>query len=84
MLSLLLCRSGTKPVVTAPRAATASAAAAQLRAPRQAELKVALDYLEATLSDANGNLVPKATAHRQKLEDLLWALMNTKEFLFNH
>ena len=54
------------------------------RAPRQAELKVALDYLETTLSDANGNLVPKATAHRQKLEDLLWALMNTKEFLFNH
>ena len=54
------------------------------RAPRQAELKVALDYLAATLSDANGNLVPKATAHRQKLEDLLWALMNTKEFLFNH
>jgi len=54
------------------------------RAPRQAELKVALDYLETTLSDANGNLIPKATSHRQKLEDLLWALMNTKEFLFNH
>ncbi len=51
--------------------------------PRRAA-KVALDYLEATLSDANGNLIPKATAHRQKLEDLLWALMNTKEFLFNH
>ena len=54
------------------------------RAPRQFELKVALGYLEATLSDANGNLIPETTAHRQKLEDLLWALMNTKEFLFNH
>ena len=58
--------------------------AAFARAPRKDELRIALDYLEATLSDANGNLIPKATAHRQKLEDLLWALMNTKEFLFNH
>ena len=58
--------------------------AAFSREPREKELKIALDYLEEPLSDANGNLIKGTTADRQKFEDLLWALMNTKEFLFNH
>lgn len=58
--------------------------AAFARAPREKELKIALDYLEEPLSDKNGNLIKGTTADRQKFEDLLWALMNTKEFLFNH
>ena len=58
--------------------------AAFSREPRDKELKIALDYLEEPLSDANGNLIKGATAVRQKFEDLIWALMNTKEFLFNH
>lgn len=58
--------------------------AAFARNPREQELKIALDYLEEPLSDKNGNLIKGLTAERQKFEDLLWALMNTKEFLFNH
>ncbi len=58
--------------------------AAFSREPRANELKIAVDFLEEPLSDANGNLLKGVTAERQKFEDLLWALMNTKEFLFNH
>jgi len=58
--------------------------AAFAREPLEKELKIALDYLEEPISDKNGNLIKGATADRQKFEDLLWALMNTKEFLFNH
>jgi hypothetical protein len=58
--------------------------AAFAREPRANELKIAVDFLEEPLSDANGNLIKGTTADRQKFEDLLWALMNTKEFLFNH
>lgn len=56
--------------------------AAFSREPREDELKIALDYLEEQLSDKDGNLIK--TSDREKFEDLLWALMNTKEFLFNH
>ena len=54
--------------------------AAFARKPNAPELKTALSYIEGPISDANGNQV----SDRQKLEDLLWALINTKEFLFNH
>lgn len=54
--------------------------AAFARAPRDAELKTALAYLKEPISDANGNGI----SDRHKFEDLLWALINTKEFLFNH
>lgn len=57
--------------------------AAFSREPRESELKIALDYLEEQVSDKDGNLV-KGPSDREKFEDLLWALMNTKEFLFNH
>lgn len=54
--------------------------AAFARDPNQDELKTALAFLDDPITDANGNRV----SDRHKFEDLLWALMNTKEFLFNH
>jgi hypothetical protein len=42
------------------------------RRPRPEEVKVALDYIAAQPD------------RRAALEDLFWALLNTKEFLFNH
>ncbi len=54
------------------------------REPRPDELKTALDYLAEERTDAAGKPVNKAKAARDNVEDLLWALTNTKEFLFNH
>ncbi len=47
--------------------------AAFSREPRPQELKTALDYLNEAGTTANANY-----------QDLIWALINTKEFLFNH
>ncbi len=47
--------------------------AAFAREPRPAELQSALGYLNETGTAANDNF-----------QDLIWALINTKEFLFNH
>lgn len=47
--------------------------AAFAREPRPDELKTALDYLAEPGTAANANF-----------QDLIWALINTKEFLFNH
>ena len=33
---------------------------------------------------ADGQPLPEPQARRENLEDLLWALLNAKEFLFNH
>lgn len=43
------------------------------REPSNAELNIALDYVEQRSSDSRG-----------AYEDLVWALVNSKEFLFNH
>lgn len=58
--------------------------AAFAREPRPDELKIALDYLHEPAFDAEGKTVDPATNMRENLQDLLWALINTKEFLFNH
>ena len=47
--------------------------AAFSREPRPQELKTAIDYLNEPGTAANANW-----------QDLIWALINTKEFLFNH
>ena len=54
------------------------------REPRPGELKTATDYLTAERTDANGKPVETTKAARENYQDLVWALMNTKEFLFNH
>ena len=54
------------------------------REPAHSELQTALAYLNEELTDADGKPIAKATADQQNFRDLIWALMNTKEFLFNH
>lgn len=54
------------------------------REPKADELKVAMDYLAEPLLDSAGNPVDAQRASQEKFQDLIWALINTKEFLFNH
>lgn len=58
--------------------------AAFARAPWPEELKAALDYLCDPRLNAAGQPIDVQKATRENLQDLLWALMTTKEFLFNH
>jgi hypothetical protein len=59
-------------------------AAALSRTPRESELKTALEFLRRPRSDAKGVQLDPAKARTAAYEDLLWALINTKEFLYNH
>jgi len=52
------------------------------REPNESEMKLALGHLTKTVRDKDGKEVP--VNKRQAWEDILWALINTKEFLFNH
>jgi hypothetical protein len=52
------------------------------RPPTAQQLQVALEHLARHGRDKGG--AELATAKRQAYEDILWALINTKEFLFNH
>jgi hypothetical protein len=58
--------------------------AAFSREPRPDELATAIAYLNEPLTDAAGKPIAKSTAARGNFQDLIWALMNSKEFLFNH
>ncbi|QDV88157.1 DUF1549 domain-containing protein [Planctomycetes bacterium TBK1r] len=58
--------------------------AAFSRTPSDAELATALQYLNEPRIDANGKPLDATKAERENLQDLTWALLNTKEFLFNH
>ncbi len=52
------------------------------REPRPEETAIAVGYLEKAIADKQDK--DKPAAQRSALEDILWALINTKEFLFNH
>ncbi len=54
------------------------------RKPTEQELTIAMSYLAEIPLDADGNPVEKNKAAHENFQDLIWALMNTKEFLFNH
>ena len=54
------------------------------REPRPDEMKAALNYLVEPRLNAAGHPVDAQKAIRDNFQDLIWALMNTKEFLFNH
>lgn len=52
---------------------------AYARKPQPAELQTAEGYIARKIDPKN-----KAASAKQAWEDVIWALMNTKEFLFNH
>jgi len=58
--------------------------AAYSREPTADEVKIAETHLMKPRNDAAGKPLDSQRAKRNGYEDLLWALMNTKEFLFNH
>ncbi|MCH9655927.1 MAG: DUF1549 and DUF1553 domain-containing protein [Planctomycetes bacterium] len=58
--------------------------AAFSRKPRPEELKTSLDYLNEPMLDSKGQPIAKKKPTKKDYQDLIWALMNTKEFLFNH
>ncbi|MEZ6057058.1 MAG: DUF1549 and DUF1553 domain-containing protein [Planctomycetaceae bacterium] len=57
---------------------------AMSREPKSHEMETALAYLKAPLNDASGQPIDARQAAKQNYQDLIWALINTKEFLFNH
>ena len=54
------------------------------REPTENEMKSALAYLAEAAVAADGKPGDVTTAARDNLQDLLWAVINTKEFQFNH
>lgn len=54
------------------------------RPPRPEELKMATDYFAEPRTTADGKPLNPQQAAQENFRDLLWALINTKEFLFNH
>ncbi|WP_437223148.1 DUF1549 and DUF1553 domain-containing protein [Planctomicrobium sp. SH661] len=54
------------------------------REPREEELQIAESYLAKPRFDADGKELDVGVSRRQAYEDLLWALIDTKEFIFNH
>jgi hypothetical protein len=54
------------------------------RQPTASELQTALAYMAEPRTDSAGKPVDVQRALRENFQDLAWALINTKEFLFNH
>lgn len=57
------------------------------REPREPEIMLARSYLERKLGNAEasgGDATAKDVALRSAWEDVVWGVLNTKEFLFNH
>lgn len=54
------------------------------REPRPDELENALNYLAEPRIAADGQPLDEKQASRENIEDILWALISSKEFLFNH
>ena len=54
------------------------------RRPQPEELQTAVQFLTTPAADAKAKPDAKKTPTSKDYQDLIWALMNTKEFLFNH
>jgi hypothetical protein len=58
--------------------------AALAREPDADEVRIAETHLAKPRADAQGKPLDSQQSKRQGYEDLIWALINTKEFLYNH
>ena len=58
--------------------------AAYARLPLAEERRIASEHLRTKADATVGQQTPSASELRSNLQDLAWALINTKEFLFNH
>ena len=58
--------------------------AAYSREPSDKERKVAEAYITRKRQDSQGKPLDPTRAKREAYEDLLWAIINTKEYLYNH
>jgi len=58
--------------------------AAFCRDPSAEELRVAASYLAEPRVGADGQPLDPQRVSQDNMQDLIWALINTKEFLFNH
>jgi len=54
------------------------------RKPKEPEIKIAQDYITNKVKQAEEKKEDVAAAEKKAYEDLVWAILNTKEFLFNH
>ncbi|MCA9045357.1 MAG: DUF1553 domain-containing protein [Planctomycetaceae bacterium] len=54
------------------------------RYPTPTEQLAAVTYLQEPVEKSDGTYLPEDQALKQNLQDLIWALANTKEFLFIH
>ena len=72
------------------RAFGTKSASSKARTPSAEEIRSAVEYLDRKAAsakpgkDAAETTALQSKARREAWEDLTWALLNTKEFLFNH
>ena len=74
----------TKAEMSEPKRIRELYLAAFSREPAADEIRIAETHLLKPRSDAAGKPLDSQRAKRNGYEDLLWALLNTKEFLYNH
>ena len=74
----------TKAEMSEPKRIRELYLAAFSREPAADEVRIAENYLLKPRNDAAGKPLDSQRAKRNGYEDLLWALLNTKEFLYNH
>lgn len=74
----------TKAEMSEPKRIRELYLAAYSREPTAEEVKIAETHLLKPRTDSAGKPLDSQRAKRNGYEDLLWALLNTKEFLYNH